>query len=550
MTAAFAQIVGLTLRHIGRRVPAIRDLSLEWGRGERLLLLGPSGSGKSTLALCLDGVIPHALEIHWGSGTVSVEGVETRSSTLASLSSTVGVLFQDPETQLVMREIDDELAFGLENHGIDRAEMETRIAAARAATGITGLATPIASLSGGTKQRVSLAAILALQPRGLVLDEPTANLDPAGAREVLTAVASLVADRDRSLLIIEHRLDEVLALIDRVAVLDADGHLALEGTPEEVFVGGLVRLDELGVWVPQLRRLAVLLGSDALPGDPAAAADLVVERWPAGRPSRSRALAVGTPVLEARDLAYRYPNARGPAVDGVSLTIGRGELVAVVGSNGAGKSTLGLLLANAIVPDRGQVDRTGTCAYVFQYPEHQFVGRSVGGELEASLRSRGLSPAAIATQRDALLDQLGLRQLAAANPFSLSHGQKRRLSVATALAGDPACLILDEPTFGQDVRTTETLMATLESLRADGRAIIVITHDLALVADHATRVVALDAGAVVFAGTPEALFSRDDVLARCALVRPPVAEAFRIAASRRADVPTLVGLGAVRAALS
>jgi len=252
-------------------------------------------------------VIPHAVEAHWESGSVRVEGKETRDAGLASLSSTVGVAFQDPETQLVMLEIDDEIAFGLENHALPRPAMAERIVAARALVGIEGLRAPIATLSGGTKQRVALAAILALRPRGLVLDEPTANLDPAGARDVLGAVGRLVQDRERSLLLIEHRLDEVLAFVDRVAVLDDDGRLALEGTPREVFVDGMARLDALGVWIPQLRRLAAQLGSDALPRDPSEAAALLVERWPASaRPVAGR-LAAGMPVVRAEVVTYRYP---------------------------------------------------------------------------------------------------------------------------------------------------------------------------------------------------------------------------------------------------
>ena len=549
MTDAFAEITGLTLRHIGRRAPALRDLSLRWERGERLLLLGPSGSGKSTLALCLDGLIPHAMDAHWESGSIRVDGAETRSTGLASLSSTVGVLFQDPETQLVMLEIDDEIAFGLENHAVPRAAMAERIAAARADTGLGGERAPIAALSGGTKQRVALAAILALRARGIVLDEPTANLDPAGTREVLDAIERLVADRDRSLLIIEHRLDLVLRSIDRVAVLDGEGRLALSGTPREVFVDAMDRLESLGVWIPQLRRLAALLGSDALPRDPAEAATVILERWPRATRAAVPAAAAGSPVVRASDLAYRYPGSPRRALDGVSITVGQGELVAIVGANGAGKSTLGLVLAGALAPGAGAVERVGSVAFVFQYPEHQFVARTVADELRVTLRARRLGPDEVERIAGGLLERAGLRALADANPFTLSHGQKRRLSVATALATEAAALILDEPTFGQDERNAGLLLETLELLRAEGRALVAITHDLALVADHATRAVALDGGRIVFDGAPATLFADEGLLTRCALRRPPVAEAFRIAAERRADVPPLVGLAAVRDAL-
>jgi energy-coupling factor transporter ATP-binding protein EcfA2 len=549
VTGAFAEIAGLTLRHIGRRAPAIRDLSLRWERGERLLLLGPSGSGKSTLALLLNGVIPHAVEAHWEGGTVTVDGAETRTEDLAALSATVGVVFQDPETQLVMLEIDDEIAFGLENHAVPRGAMAGRIASARSETGLDGVDLPIARLSGGTKQRVALAAILALGPRGLVLDEPTANLDPAGTREVLGAVARLVEDRERSLLLIEHRLDDVLPFIDRVAVLERDGRLAFVGTPREAFVDQMARLETLGVWIPQLRRLAALLGSDALPRDAADAADVIVARWPAGASSATAPRAATAPVVSADSLTYRYPGAAGHAVDNVSIAVAPGELVAIVGANGAGKSTLGLLLAGAVEPSAGTVRRDGRVSYVFQYPEHQFVSRTVAGELRVTLRARGLTADEGERAVSSLLDRAGLSALAEANPFTLSHGQKRRLSVATALAADPDVLILDEPTFGQDERNTALLLETLDSLRAEGRAIVTITHDLGLVADHATRVVALDAGRLAFDGAPAELFANDELLERCSLRRPAIAEAFRLAHPRRPDVPPLIGLAAARAAL-
>ena len=298
----FASVRSLTVRHIGRKRPALRDLDLDWREGERLLLLGPSGSGKSTLALCLDGVIPHGIDAHWESGSVSVDGRDTRAASLAELAATVGVLFQDPETQLVMLETDDEIAFGLENLGLSREEMRTRIGQARAATGL-GPSTPrrLDQLSGGTKQRVSLAALLAMRPRALVLDEPTANLDPVGAREILAAYAALCADRARSLMLVEHRLDLVTALVDRVAVLGDDGALALDGDVDRVFMKEAARLEALGVWRPELAELARSLGAERLPRDVPAAAALVRERWPHAARAPSPA-AAGPAILAAEGL--------------------------------------------------------------------------------------------------------------------------------------------------------------------------------------------------------------------------------------------------------
>ncbi len=524
-------------------------------------------------------MIPHGIDAHWESGSVTVDGADTRTAGFARLASTVGVLFQDPEAQLVMLETDDEIAFGLENLGIPRDQMRERVREARAAAGLDGR-TPrqLNRLSGGTKQRVTLAALLAMRPRGIVLDEPTANLDPAGAREIIAAYERLCATRERSLLLIEHRLDLVLGLIDRVAVLGDEGSVALEGDCERVFMAEADRLDALGVWRPELAQLARALGGPTLPLDAAAAAVLIRERWPdttygvpadAGTGYRTLAPAragshtpaparSADPLLIARDIRHRYRGSDRDALGGVSLELDASSFTAIVGANGAGKSTLGLVLAGALAPTAGSVviggrpvaqsAGAGGIAYVFQYPERGFLCATVRAELAYSARAHG--HAAPARDVDAMLERFGLAALAEANPHALSHGEKRRLSVASALLGRPDALILDEPTFGQDQRHTRTLLTLLDEERRAGRLVVVITHDLSLVADYADRVVALDAGRVAFDGSPAELFTRLDLLTRCGLVRPPVAEAFAIARSARPDLPPIIGLEQARAALS
>jgi energy-coupling factor transport system ATP-binding protein len=474
------------------------------------------------------------------------------------------VLFQDPEAQLVMLEVDDEIAFGMENHGVPRAEMRARVENAKRLVGLDPQRTPaqLDHLSGGAKQRVALASLLALAPQALVLDEPTANLDPAGARDVLATVESLAAARDRSLLLVEHRLDAVLPLVDRVVVLDDGGTVALEGGPDRVFLDHAARLDQLGVWTPELATLQSWLDphSKRVPRSPTEAAHQLVTHWSGERSPHAAAdpppvPAAGSPRLRVEDLSYRYPRSGIAAVHDVSLTLAAGQLVAVVGGNAAGKSTLGLLIAGALTPDRGVATLDGVpfgriptvelrrrLAYVFQYPEHQFVASTVRGELLAGVARS--APGASDGQRraDALLERFGLASLREASPYMLSHGQKRRLSVTTALVSDPDVLVLDEPTFGQDRRHTTGLMTLLDELRARGCTAVVITHDMALVARHADRVVAMARGHVVFEGTPHALFARDDVLIDCGLERPPVAEAFRLARLTRPDLPDLIAL--------
>jgi energy-coupling factor transport system ATP-binding protein len=541
----FARAESLTVRHVGRKRPALRDLDLEWEEGERLLLLGPSGAGKSTLALCLDGVIPHALDAHWESGRLSVGGVDTRTASLADLASAVAVLFQDPETQLVMLETDDEIAFGLENLGVPREEMVDRIAEARAAAGL-GAATPrrLDALSGGTKQRVALASLLAMRPYALVLDEPTANLDPVGAREVVTAFAALAIRRERSFLLVEHRLDPLLRFIDRVAVLGDDGRLALAGDPETVFMRRATDLERLGVWQPELAGLAQLLGAERLPTDVEAGAELVRERWPRVPLAPDRAPPTGAVRVDVRGVAYHYPRADRDAVIDVSLELHEGEVAAVVGANAAGKSTLGLLLAGAIRPSRGTVSVTGDVAYVFQYPERGFLTTTVRDEVRYAARMG--KP--IARDPDALLERFALNRLAEANPHSLSHGEKRRLSVASALVTSPGVLILDEPTFGQDLRNTRELVAMLREERDRGTTVVLITHDLSLVGEIADRAIAVKGGAIGFDGTPGELFARAELRA-FGLALPPVADTFARAREQDPAIPPVVGLAQARAIL-
>jgi energy-coupling factor transport system ATP-binding protein len=489
--------------------------------------------------------------------------------------------------------VDDEIAFGLENLGLPREEMRRRVGAARAAVGLNPGRTPrhLDALSGGAKQRVTLASILAMGPDALVADEPTANLDPAGARLAFRLLRG--AARDRSLLLIEHRLDDLAGLVDRVAVLDGQGSLALEGTPARVFRAEAGRLEALGVWTPQYAGLAGLLGApeDVLPESAGEAADLLVAYWPVpptGRGPRSEVgsrkseaaatLDVGSrtsdvgpgagrgargPLLAVECVSYRYPGGAYPALEQVTLRVRQGEYVALAGPNGAGKSTLGLLLAGVLRPATGRVllegqdlrgvdegDARRRLAYVFQYPEHQFAARTVREDVLLGLRRLGADPATADWRAAEVLERFGLAALAEANPYLLSHGQKRRLSVATALVLRPEAVILDEPTFGQDRRNAEETLDLLDALHREGHTVVVITHDMTLVAERAQRAVALAAGRVVFDGRPRALFDRPDVLRRCGLRRPPVAEAVTRARRRRPEIPPAISLDELRRAVT
>jgi energy-coupling factor transport system ATP-binding protein len=440
------QLNGFGWRHAGRRAWAIRGVDLRIERGERVLLLGPSGAGKSTLLAALAGLLAH--DSGEAEGDLKVDG-------------RAGIVFQDPQSQLVMSRCGDEVAFGLENLGWPAKKIWPRVDEVLRQVGFAyPLHHPTDRLSGGEQQRLVLAGALAAEPEVLLLDEPTANLDPAGAALVVESLRGL--GREQTMVLVEHRIEPVLPFIDRVIVLDPGGGVRAQGPPQ-ILTGSLgVELSSTGIW---------------LPGRP--------------MPSRKASSEAGQTLLTTTDLAVRdlsYPD----------ITLREGEAVAVTGPNGSGKSTLALMLGGLLKPSRGTVGTrwgeaphrwrpktlTGRIGSVFQNPEHQFVTSSVRDELALG----GTSPQRV----DELLQRLHLEPLARANPFTLSGGQARRLSVATALAARPPVLLLDEPTFGQDRKTWIELVNLLADLRDEGHAILTVTHDPEVVTALADRALTLD----------------------------------------------------------
>jgi energy-coupling factor transport system ATP-binding protein len=472
---------GWGLRHPGRRAWALRGLDLEVDAGERILLLGPSGSGKSTLLMALAGLIDPAGGAET-EGTLLVDGVDPRAARGRS-----GVLFQDPESQIVMGRAGDDVAFGLENRCVPTDEIWPRVAAALTAVEFPyRVDRPTDALSGGEQQRLALAGTLALRPGLLLLDEPTANLDPVNAAEVRDVLARILDRGGSTLVLVEHRVDEAVGLVGRVVVLEAGGGVVADGRPGEVFRAQGTALADAGVWVP---------------GSPPAAPA------PRDRPPPAT-------LVMADAATYRYPGAAIDAIDRIDLQVRSSEALAIVGPNGSGKSTLALLLAGLLPPRTGSVlagealspghgheaiarwparELAGHIGMVFQDPEHQFLAGTVREELLLGPRRAGLDPRGAERRAEELMDRLHLGHLAEANPFSLSGGEKRRLSVATALATAPALLVLDEPTFGQDRRTWGELLNLLAVLRDGGRGICFVTHDRAFVHALADRTFALEA---------------------------------------------------------
>ncbi|MGK3647606.1 ABC transporter ATP-binding protein [Pseudarthrobacter enclensis] len=470
-------------RHAGRTRPAVQALDLDISPGERVLLLGPSGAGKSTLLHALAGVLGDVDDDGEAgesdeSGSLLVDGGSPRGQ-----RGRAGLMQQDPETQVVLSRIGDDVAFGAENLAVPREAIWPRVHEALADVGLSHLPLdhPTSALSGGQKQRLALAGILAMRPGLVLLDEPTANLDPAGVLEVRDAVARSLDKTGATLVVVEHRVSVWKDLVDRIVVLQPGNHtesaVLLDGPPDQVLADARTVLVSAGVWVPGYVPATRARAADVPPGT----GDLLL-------------------AAEALAVSRQRPRRRGfrkippvPVQEGITAQVRAGQALTVTGPNGAGKSTFALTLAGLLEPVDGAVSATTALARgagidpcrwkaeqlierigtVFQEPEHQFVTGNVLDELLFGPRHLGHG----AERVDELLERLRLTHLVDANPYTLSGGEKRRLSVATVLAASPQVLVLDEPTFGQDANTWAELASFLSELLDAGTAVVSVTHD-------------------------------------------------------------------------
>ena len=485
--------------------PALRDVDLEVAPGRQVLVLGGSGSGKSTLLRVLAGIVPQVVDAAV-TGTALVAGLDAATTPTADLAARVGTLTQDPAGQLCLPTVLDEVAFALENRGVDRASIGPAVHRALVAVGAGHLAGRRTSeLSGGEGQRVALAATLVAEPAVLLLDEPTALLDPAAARSVAACLRDAAGPR-RSTVLVEHRLDDLPDLPDRVLVLGQDGRVRADGPTDEVLHDDAAALGALGTWLPLSAELAaagVRRVAD-LPG-----------------PSSTVPPPAGPPVLRARSLVVRRGSRT--VLDGVDLDVHAGRVTAVVGPNGSGKSSLLLALAG-LLPASG-VRGAASVGLVFQHPEHQLLARTVRDELAWGPHRAGAVDVTERVTR-ALVDYR-LTGLEDADPFRLSGGQQRRLSLGALAVCGHDVLLADEPTFGQDRRTSLACGDALRALADDGRGVVLVTHDLRLVGEVADDVLVLRGGRALAHGPVDAVLADDRLLDRAGLPRPPVLAAWR-----------------------
>jgi energy-coupling factor transport system ATP-binding protein len=536
----------------GKR-PALTGVGLRLAPGQVIGVMGATGAGKSTLAKCLNRIVP---EFEGGrfSGVVRIGSRSLDGARVCEVAPSVGMVFQDFEAQLFSTNVAHEVAFAMEQIAMGREEMTQRIRPALQAVGLAGFDhRDPTSLSGGEKQRLAIASVLALRPAVIVLDEPTTDLDPAGKAEIFGIIRRL-REQELSLIVIEHEA-EVLREADRVVLL-RDGEIVVEGMPGDVLTR-LALLEECGVHPPGLNQVLAALGISGHAPSVDEAEKLIRRALPSldrtsiasgtaealSEPSdTARPEAAGLnqhPLVEVRGLSFNYPGGP-PVLDSIDLRIDSGEFVAIIGQNGSGKTTLAQHLVGLLRPGAGTVvvrgrDRTSMrpaetaqeVGYVFQNPDHQIFAATVEEEVAFGPRNFGLAPAELERRCDEVLRAVGLENARALDPFLLGKGERQRLAVASVLALRPRLLILDEPTTGLDYREQRRIMALVTELNHSGIAIVMITHAPWLVAEYARRVVLMSRGRKLYDGGVRDFFAQDDLLRHSSFRPPEVTELSR-----------------------
>ena len=538
----------VTFSYAGAPRPALEHISLDIAQGDFVGIIGPSGAGKSTLASCLSGAVPHHYrgELY---GAVTVDGKDTCEVSLTDISQIVGSVLQDIDTQMVASVVEDEMLFGLENFGVPHDQIEQRVVETLETVGIADLRDrEIATLSGGQKQKVAIAAILALRPRVLVLDEPTAALDPASSTLVFETLRHAQRELGITVVVIEQKVALLSEYCSRVLVLN-EGRIVLDGEPHEVFAH-TEELRHIGVDCPRVTRVFNSLASQGLAsGRPALNVDeaealitslvtsVAAPSTTSAKPSpsphapspRPHALEA-EPVLSFDHVDFSYPGGGG-AVHDLELTVYPGELIGIVGQNGAGKTTLTKLLTGLLKPEAGRVRVAGLdtasvptsriareVATLFQNPDRQICKDTVLDEVAFGLELQGVDRAEAERRARLVIDRFGLPADEA--PFSLSRGQRQMVALASVVVVEPKIVVLDEPTSGLDYRECMTVMETVRTMAERGCAVIMVCHDMEVVSDFAERIAVMAKGRILARGTTHELFSNVELM-RKAYVEPP-----------------------------
>jgi len=531
-------IEDLTFTYAGNEHPALQDIRGRVEDGTFVAVMGHGGAGKSTFCCSLNALVPKFFRGTY-QGRVLIDGKEVAQHRVSEMSRHVGLVLQDFEAQLFSTNVELEVAFGPENHCLARQEIERRIERYLSFVHLGRFRSrEPASLSGGQKQRLVIASVLALEPRVLVMDEATTDLDPLGRREVLS-VANRIREEGRVLLIADHE-PEVAVTADRVWLM-RDGRVISQGPPSEV----LTDVESMRSCGIRALPTVELFRSMNWPGNPLTAEraieliqahHLVCRREPKPRPPFCER-AAGSVILQAEELRYTYPSYPDEALRGVNLTIHEGEFIAVLGQNGSGKTTLAKHFNGLLKPTSGRMlagnkptsgyshrEMAQWVGYVFQNPDHQIFARTVAEEVGFGPKMQNQTPGMVKKRVDEALEGAGLEGYEQRVPFTLTKGERQRVAVASVLAAQPRVIVLDEPTTGLDDRHQQDMMKMLKRLNQQGHTIIIITHSMGVAAEYAARTLVMKDGRLLCDGPTRSVFANEAKLAEASLPPPPLVQ--------------------------
>ncbi len=538
MSDPTVSIKDLKFRYRGEKKLALDGITLDISKGEFLVIMGASEAGKSTLAACFNGLIPHYMRGAF-KGEVIIQGINTADSSVPQLAENVGIVFQDFEAQLFSTNVELEIAFGPENFAVPREEIGVRIEDNLKYVGLEEFRNrPPFTLSGGQKQKLAIASVLAMQPSILVMDEPTTDLDPMSKQGIFDITNQLRKRDDITLIVVEHETEEALNA-DRIALIK-DGKLVQVGKVEEV-LKQVDLLEELGVMPLGIPKLFKKMDHAILPLTPKEGIQTfhetgwnILEDKYAQLLDKEKLAAQHSddPIIQCRDLEHTYPNGV-KALNGIDLDIFKGEIVAIVGQNGSGKTTLAKHLNGLLTPTKGDVRVNGLhtkeqgvfkigqkVGYVFQNPDHQIFSELVYDEIAFGPRLREVPEEEVDKRVKEALEAVGLTGFEKEDPFSLTKSGRQRVAVASVLAVQPDVLILDEPTTGLDYKEQRSMMDMVRRLNDKGSTIIFVTHHMWVVAEYAHKVFVIKDGRILLDGTTRDVFAQEESL-KASYLRPP-----------------------------
>lgn len=501
------EISNLYIKYQTRETFALSNVSISVNKGEIVLITGPTGCGKSTLVHYINGIIPNVIPAQI-EGSIKLNSEEISEWEVKKRAERIGTIFQNPETQLFALVVEDDVAFGPENLALPRQEIRDRVDASLKIVGLSEFKDKfIFHLSGGQKQRLAIAGALAMKPDILLFDEPASDLDPQGTMEIIRAIKRLAREEDKAIILIEHKLQDVIEIIDRMYVMD-QGQLVLEGTPIKVFTENLSKIKELGINIPTKF----------------APKEMRIHPNDSGLSNKEG-------ILTIEQLFFRYTNEY--VLKDVSLKTHEEDFIALLGRNGSGKTTLVQNIIGLLRPESGDIIFNGEdikkrkvqriarkIGYLFQNPSHQIFLNTVYDELAFGLKITKLKKEGIEARIHEFAEKLNLTPLINESTHTLSRGQSQKVALASILLLEPQLLILDEPTTGQDYRNRRAIMELTKDLNEQGITILLITHDIDLAYEYARRIVILDNGRIIADGPSKSVFYDTELLARAGLRQP------------------------------